>query len=141
MKAVFKWAKRLGLGLLAFIILLGVILTLHIGYDANFGARATDVANITFTDAGGNTLNGYLASPEGPGPHPSILLIHEWWGLNTGMTVLADALAQEGYLVLAPDVYQNQVTSSFNGTLYYYGDIQVAAIAGLLWRIFDRWAH
>ena len=113
MKTLLRWAGRILLAVTALILLLFVLAAIHIAYDANFGANAADVANTTYTDSEGNTLQGYLALPQGDGPHPSILLIHEWWGLNEGMTILADALAAEGYVVFAPDVYQNQVTSSF----------------------------
>ena len=112
------WLKRLlflALGLVALMVLLLVAV---IGYDLLFGPQVTDVTNITYTDTEGNTLYGYLAQPDGPGPYPAVLLIHEWWGLNEGMTVLADALAQEGYVVFAPDAYRNQVASVFPRALY-----------------------
>ncbi|MEM7035074.1 MAG: dienelactone hydrolase family protein [Chloroflexota bacterium] len=113
MKTVFTWLKRLALGVIGTIILLLLLVTGIILSDTAFGANASDVTNITFTDGSGNVQRGYLAQPDGPGPHPTVLLIHEWWGLNHGMTVLANALADEGYLVYAPDVYQNKVTDSF----------------------------
>ncbi len=56
--------------------------------------------------------------PPEPGPHPAVLLIHEWWGLNEGITILADALAGEGYVVLAPDVYRNHVTALFTRAIW-----------------------
>jgi len=112
------WLKRLlflALGLVALIVLLLVAV---IGYDLLFGPQVTDVTNITYTDTEGNTLYGYLGQPDGPGPYPAVLLIHEWWGLNEGITVLADALAQEGYVVFAPDAYRNEVASVFPRALY-----------------------
>ena len=77
-----------------------------------------DFANIEYTDATGQKLVGYLATPDGPGPHPAILLIHEWRGLNEGITVLADALVEEGYMVLAPDGCRGQVADTIPRTLW-----------------------
>src|SRR5687768_16269969 len=44
--------------------------------------------------------NGYMVIPEGEGPYPVVILIHEWDGLNDRVRQVADALADEGYLVL-----------------------------------------
>jgi carboxymethylenebutenolidase len=103
----------LGLILILVTLFLGIIL-----YDSLLGADTADFANTTYLDTSGNELLGYLALPDGPGPHPGVLLIHEWWGLNEGITVLAEALADEGYVVFAPDAYRGQVTAVFPRALY-----------------------
>ncbi|MBE2223341.1 MAG: dienelactone hydrolase family protein, partial [Anaerolineae bacterium] len=82
-------------------------------FDSLFGTNTAEFTNVTYTDQDGTELIGYLAQPEGEGPFPGVLLIHEWWGLNEGMTILADALAAEGYVVLAPDAYRGNVTAAF----------------------------
>ncbi len=71
----------------------------------------TDAAapNVSFQGAGGVTLHGYLAVPQGSGVHPAVLMIHEWWGLNRDITHLADALAAQGFVVLAADGYRGGV--------------------------------
>jgi len=112
------WIKRIGLGLLALLLLVIAIFAGIIIFDGIFGSKTADFANTEYTDASGQKLIGYLATPEGPGPHPAVLLIHEWWGLNEGMTVLADALAEEGYVVFAPDGYRGNVTAMFPRALW-----------------------
>jgi carboxymethylenebutenolidase len=77
--------------------------------------RVTDFTNVTFTDTGGATAGGathhaYLAKPEGAGPHPGVLLIHEFFGLNADIVAKADILAREGYTVLAVDAYGGKTT-------------------------------
>ncbi|MDE0451845.1 MAG: dienelactone hydrolase family protein [Gammaproteobacteria bacterium] len=63
---------------------------------------------------GGETLkyhgeaNGYLALPESTGPHPSVILIHEWNGLVDRVRQVADAFAEEGYVALAADLYSGR---------------------------------
>jgi len=109
---MFKWIRRILVGLLSFALILVILLAGFILYDAQFGQTATAHTNMTFTDAEGHTLIGYLAQPDTPGPHPAVLLIHEWWGLNEGIPPLADALAEEGYVVLAADAYRGNLTSS-----------------------------
>jgi len=51
---------------------------------------------------------GYLAIPSGPGPHPSVILIHEWNGLGQRVKETADAFAAEGYVALAADLYSGR---------------------------------
>jgi carboxymethylenebutenolidase len=113
-----KWLKRILLALLALLLLIIVLFAGAIVFDSLFGPDTADFANTEYEDAEGNRLYGYLARPEGPGPHPAVLLIHEWWGLNEGITILADALAAEGYLVFAADGYRGNVTASLPRALW-----------------------
>jgi len=63
----------------------------------------------SFVDYGG--YNGFLALPDGAGPFPAVLLIHEWWGLNDNIKSLAVDYAREGYVALAVDLYDGEVTA------------------------------
>ena len=56
----------------------------------------------------GNTASGYLATPP-QGSGPGILVIQEWWGLDSGIKQQADRLAAAGFVALAPDLYHGQV--------------------------------
>ncbi len=55
---------------------------------------------------------GYLARPEGDGPFPAVILIHEWNGLAERIKQTADAFAAEGYITLAADLYQGRTGAS-----------------------------
>ena len=112
------WLKRILLTLLAIFLLLIALFAGAIIFDSLFGSDTADFANIEYENMDGQKLYGYLATPQGPGPHPAVLLIHEWWGLNEGITTLADALAEEGYVVFAPDGYRGNVTAAFPRALW-----------------------
>ncbi len=62
--------------------------------------------------SGGETASGFLVTPEGKGPFPAVIVIQEWWGLVDWVKDQARALAKEGYVVLAPDLYRGKSTSS-----------------------------
>ena len=81
--------------------------------------RVTDFTNVTFTDDGGATHHAYLAKPEGAGPHPAVLLIHEFFGLNGDIVAKADILAREGYTVLAVDAYGGKTTKQLPRALLF----------------------
>lgn len=55
-------------------------------------------------------VKGYLSIPSGEGPHPAIILIHEWWGLNDQIREMADRFAEQGYVALAVDLYEGKST-------------------------------
>ncbi len=60
--------------------------------------------------SGEETVSGFLVTPEGKGPFPAIVVIHEWWGLNDQVKGEAERLAKEGYVTLAVDLYRGKVT-------------------------------
>jgi carboxymethylenebutenolidase len=62
--------------------------------------------------SGAETASGLLVTPEGKGPFPAVLVIQEWWGLNDWVKDQARALAKEGYVALAVDLYRGKVTSN-----------------------------
>ena len=49
-------------------------------------------------------LPAYRAVPEGEGPWPGMVLVHEAFGLDDVMRRAADRVAAMGYVVLAPDL-------------------------------------
>lgn len=60
--------------------------------------------------SGTETVSAFLATPEGKGPFPAVVVIHEWWGLDAWVKDQARALAREGYVALAVDLYRGKVT-------------------------------
>jgi carboxymethylenebutenolidase len=64
--------------------------------------------NVTFP-SNGSTAHGYLAVPE-VGTGPGVIVIQEWWGLTDHIAGIADRLAAEGFVALAPDLYGGKTT-------------------------------
>jgi carboxymethylenebutenolidase len=46
----------------------------------------------------------YLARPQGPGPHPAVIVIHEIFGLHEHIRDVARRFAKQGFLAAAPDL-------------------------------------
>jgi carboxymethylenebutenolidase len=62
--------------------------------------------------SGSDTVNGFLALPEGGGKHPAVIVIHEWWGLNNWVKEQAQKYAGQGYVALAVDLYRGKVAAT-----------------------------
>lgn len=63
-----------------------------------------DGTMISIAATGGGTFRGYLATPA-LGSGPGLILLHEIFGVNQHIRELADLYAEEGYFVLAPDLF------------------------------------
>lgn len=50
-------------------------------------------------------IPGYLSRPEGDVSRPALIVFHEAFGLNEHIKTLADRLAKEGYVAMAPDLF------------------------------------
>jgi carboxymethylenebutenolidase len=61
-------------------------------------------AIIEFGTADGVQMRGYLSCPA-KGSGPGLILVHDMTGLDDFMRDMADRLAEEGYVCLAPDLY------------------------------------
>lgn len=63
--------------------------------------------SVEFASNGGKAA-GYLALPES-GSGPGVIVVQEWWGLDSGIREMTDRLAAEGFVALAPDLYHGQL--------------------------------
>jgi len=115
-----KTFKRILLGLLVVLAILILFLPLSIFVDSLLGANRLDaLANTTIPGvSGGPDVRAYVTKPDGEGPFPTVIMIHEFFGLRESIIGKADLLAQEGYLVIAPDTFRGATTSWIPRAIY-----------------------
>lgn len=118
---VLKGAAAVSLGTLPLAGLMGTPALAQESTPALTPEVAALTTRVSLTTDAGREVSGALALPtnlaEG-GTAPSILLIHEWWGLNDQIKQVARALADEGYVVLAVDLYDGVVATDAATALY-----------------------
>jgi carboxymethylenebutenolidase len=56
----------------------------------------------------GSTASGYFVTPAS-GSGPGVLVVQEWWGLDSGIKTMADQLGESGFVALAPDLYHGEL--------------------------------
>lgn len=61
--------------------------------------------DITYSTRNNESFTGYLASPDGDGKAPGLLLITAIFGIDDEMKELSDAWARDGFLVSVPDIF------------------------------------
>ena len=74
-------------------------------------ALAADSHMVSYK-SGDETVNALLYTPQGKGPFPAVVVIHEWWGLNDWVKEQASKLADQGYVALAIDLYRGKVATT-----------------------------
>ncbi|MGH3714153.1 MAG: dienelactone hydrolase family protein [Micromonosporaceae bacterium] len=63
-------------------------------------------------DSNGGTSEGYLAVPPARSdPWTPVIVIQEWWGLVPHIKSVADRVAAEGFVALAPDFFHGASTA------------------------------
>ncbi|MBB4285583.1 dienelactone hydrolase family protein [Roseospira goensis] len=74
-------------------------------------AAAAETETVSLTLPSGRTVSAALALPETL-PAPTVMLIHEWWGLNDQIKAAAREYANEGYIALAIDLMDGAVATT-----------------------------
>jgi carboxymethylenebutenolidase len=99
--------------------------------------RLDAVANARIPNADGPEIRAYLARPATPGPHPAVIMIHEFWGLNEDIREKADLLAESGYVVVAPDMFRGSSTGWVPRAIYQVVTTPVEQINADAGAVFD----
>ena len=84
------------------------------------GAEALDVVseNVIYATVGGKPVVGTLVTPRGAAADlPGLIVVHEWWGLNDNVRAMAARYANEGYAVLAVDLYGGEAATTPDGAM------------------------
>ena len=92
--------------------------------SAVWGRAAPPAGETVGYFAGDEAAQGYLAVPEGEGPFPAVILIHEWNGLVDRIRQMADAMAAEGYVALAADLYSGRTGSNRDENMALVQEVQ-----------------
>jgi carboxymethylenebutenolidase len=77
-------------------------------------ARARRIRSRLLTEGAKDDSAGaeiYVARPKGA-PRGGVLVLHAFWGLNAFVRRVCDRLAREGFLVMAPDLFEGQVATT-----------------------------
>ncbi len=89
------------------LIILVIVLMISVyGQGSQFHGK-----EVVYT-SGKDTVKAYFSIPEGKGPFPALIIVHEWWGLSDWIKQNADKFAKDGYAALAIDLYRGQVAKS-----------------------------
>ena len=57
----------------------------------------------------GSGLRGYYAVPEGAGPHPSVVIYIEAFGVNDHFKSVTERFADAGFAAITPDIYDRAI--------------------------------
>jgi carboxymethylenebutenolidase len=64
-----------------------------------------DLRSIALTTADGRSIDAAITTPDGPGPWPAIVVIHEIFGIDDEMHKHLRHLARMGYIAVMPNLY------------------------------------
>lgn len=104
-----KLARRHVLTSLAGIPLATILANPHLAR-----AAAAGLEEVSITTEGGRKVTASLAVPEST-PAGTIVVIHEWWGLNDQIKTVAAEYAKEGFVALAVDLYDGKTADQPEG--------------------------
>ena len=76
-----------------------------------------DVISLAVKDA--PAMNAYVSLPIGKGPFPAIMIFQEAYGVNHHIRNVADRIANEGYIAIAPELFHRTAPPGFDSP---YGD-------------------
>ena len=85
---------------------------------------------IEYKRSDGQSVNGYLAESADQSHAPGVVVIQEWWGLDSEVKAVADRLAKSGYRALVPDLYRGKLALEAKEAEHLMGDLNFSDAAG-----------
>ena len=70
---------------------------------------------ITLSVKDASAMNAYVAIPKGDGPFPAVIVFQEAFGVNHHIRNVADRIANEGYMAIAPELF-HRTAPGFDGS-------------------------
>jgi carboxymethylenebutenolidase len=123
--------RRVLLWVVVFVLSLVLLVALSIPVDALLGGeRVAALTNTAIPNPTGPEVRAYVARPEGSGPWPAVIMIHEFWGLRESIVGKAEALADEGYIVVAPDTFRGGSTGWIPRAIFQTVNTPVEQVQG-----------
>jgi len=115
---------------------------LVIVFTAAFSAHAQDWAKARLDASprhheyvqlkdGSRTLDAFVVYPEVKGKAPVVILIHEIFGLTDWAKEMADELAAQGFIVIAPDLLSGFGPNGGGSSAFPSQDATIKAVSGL----------
>jgi carboxymethylenebutenolidase len=84
-----------------------VVIAASVIIDRGMGVNRLDgITNTVIPNGSNPAIRAYVARPSGRPAFPVVIMVHEWWGLKAEITGKADALAKDGYIVVAPNLFR-----------------------------------
>jgi carboxymethylenebutenolidase len=83
----------------------------------------------------GHYLPAFWAHPELGGPFPGLVMLHDQWGLTPHIRIQARRFAEQGYYVIAPDLFNRQIATSVEqaqALIAQVGDAVLSHVAATL---------
>jgi carboxymethylenebutenolidase len=72
----------------------------------------------------GGEMRCYVSSPEGPGPHPGVIVIQHAGGVDDFIRRMSDRLAEAGFVAVAPDLYHRDDPDSSDDPMTRMGRLR-----------------
>jgi carboxymethylenebutenolidase len=79
---------------------------------------------VTLDVKGANQMNAYVSMPEGNGPFPAVMVFQEAFGVNHHIRSIADRIAKEGYVAIAPELFHRTAPPGFEASYTDFPSVQ-----------------
>src|SRR5438874_7435878 len=107
-RCIWNLSSRCG-GLMNKLTVVFILATLLLSGSS---AMAASTSKTVSYKSGDESVQGILYTPQGKGPFPAVIVIHEWWGLNDWVKEQAQRISDLGYVALAVDLYRGTVATT-----------------------------
>ena len=105
---------------------LGLLVLVALVWPGHAAFAQQQGSKIHMHAAEGYAADGFLFTPQGQGPSPAVLLIHDAEGLSDYVRAAAQRLAAQGNLVVAIDLYRGRSGSTAQETQQLANDLSDA---------------